>query len=116
MDIDVDCKKSLHQAAQNGDEAVVQRLLDATGYEAVVRQLRAATSLPLWVKLTPNTGDLPEVARAAERAGADALVVANTILALEFDLDANFVTSTVFLSTLASPFTLTPLLAYLQRL
>jgi dihydroorotate dehydrogenase (NAD+) catalytic subunit len=59
----------------------------AASTELVVRQLRAATSLPLWVKLTPNTGDLPEVARAAELAGADALVVANTILAMAIDLD-----------------------------
>lgn len=59
----------------------------ASSTTAVVRQLRAATSLPLWVKLTPNTGDLPEVACAAERAGADALVVANTILAMAIDLD-----------------------------
>jgi dihydroorotate dehydrogenase (NAD+) catalytic subunit len=58
----------------------------AASTETVVRQLRAATSLPLWVKLTPNTGDLPEVARAAELAGADALVVANTILAMAIDL------------------------------
>ena len=55
--------------------------------ETVVRQLRAATPLPLWVKLTPNTGDLPDVARAAEAAGADALVVANTILAMAIDLE-----------------------------
>jgi dihydroorotate dehydrogenase (NAD+) catalytic subunit len=54
--------------------------------EAVVRALRAATSLPLWVKLTPNTGEIAEVARAAEAAGADALVVANTILAMSIDL------------------------------
>jgi dihydroorotate dehydrogenase (NAD+) catalytic subunit len=60
--------------------------MSAASTEAVVRQLRAVTSLPLWVKLTPNTGDLPEVARAAERAGADALVVANTILAMAIDL------------------------------
>jgi dihydroorotate dehydrogenase (NAD+) catalytic subunit len=60
--------------------------MSAASTETVVRQLRAATSLPLWVKLTPNTGDLPEVARAAERAGADALVVANTILAMAIDL------------------------------
>jgi dihydroorotate dehydrogenase (NAD+) catalytic subunit len=60
--------------------------MSAASTEAVVHQLRAATSLPLWVKLTPNTGDLPEVARAAERAGADALVVANTILAMAIDL------------------------------
>jgi dihydroorotate dehydrogenase (NAD+) catalytic subunit len=58
----------------------------ASSTELVVRQLRAATPLPLWVKLTPNTGDLPEVARAAELAGADALVVANTILAMAIDL------------------------------
>jgi dihydroorotate dehydrogenase (NAD+) catalytic subunit len=59
----------------------------ASSTELVVRQLRAATSLPLWVKLTPNTGDLPEVARAAELAGADALVVANTILAMAINLE-----------------------------
>jgi dihydroorotate dehydrogenase (NAD+) catalytic subunit len=58
----------------------------AASTEAVVRQLRAATPLPLWVKLTPNTGELPEVAKAAEAAGADALVVANTILAMAIDL------------------------------
>jgi len=54
--------------------------------EKVTRELRAATKLPLWVKLTPNTGDMPEVARAAEAAGADAVVVANTILSMAIDL------------------------------
>jgi dihydroorotate dehydrogenase (NAD+) catalytic subunit len=58
----------------------------AASTEAVVKALRAATSLPLWVKLTPNTGDVAEVARAAEAAGADALVVANTILGMSIDL------------------------------
>jgi dihydroorotate dehydrogenase (NAD+) catalytic subunit len=52
----------------------------------VTEQLRRATALPLWVKLTPNTGDMPEVARAAEAAGADAVVVANTILSMAIDL------------------------------
>ncbi|MFC0384912.1 dihydroorotate dehydrogenase [Muricoccus vinaceus] len=59
----------------------------AESTEAVIRRLRAATALPLWAKLTPNTGDVPEVARAAEEAGADALVVANTILAMSVDLN-----------------------------
>jgi dihydroorotate dehydrogenase (NAD+) catalytic subunit len=54
--------------------------------ETVTRQLRAATHLPLWVKLTPNTADMPEVARAAETSGADAVVVANTILAMKIDV------------------------------
>jgi predicted permease len=41
--------------------------------------------------------------------------VATTVLALEFDLDANFSTSVVLFSTLLSPFTLVLLIAYLQR-
>ena len=52
----------------------------------VMTKLRKATHLPLWAKLTPNTGETPEVARAAEEAGADALVVANTILAMAIDI------------------------------
>jgi dihydroorotate dehydrogenase (NAD+) catalytic subunit len=52
----------------------------------VMRWLRKATSLPLWAKLTPNTGETPDVARAAEEGGADALVVANTILAMAIDI------------------------------
>jgi dihydroorotate dehydrogenase (NAD+) catalytic subunit len=58
----------------------------AESTENVTRQLRAATTLPLWMKLTPNTGDMPDVARAAEAAGADAVVIANTILSMAIDL------------------------------
>jgi dihydroorotate dehydrogenase (NAD+) catalytic subunit len=58
----------------------------AESTEHVTRALRGATRLPLWVKLTPNTSDMPEVACAAEAAGADAVVVANTILAMAIDL------------------------------
>ncbi|GJE27974.1 dihydroorotate dehydrogenase [Methylobacterium organophilum] len=59
----------------------------ASSTEAVIRQMRSATTLPIWAKLTPNTGELPDVARAAEAAGADAVVVANTILAMAIDLN-----------------------------
>lgn len=52
----------------------------------VMTKLRRATHLPLWAKLTPNTGETPEVARAAEEGGADALVVANTLLAMSIDV------------------------------
>ena len=40
--------------------------------------------------------------------------VVTTILALEFDIEPAFVTNAVFISTLLSPLTLTPLIAYLQ--
>src|SRR5690606_21772201 len=52
----------------------------------VMRKLRRATKLPLWAKLTPNTGETLDGARAAEDGGADALVVANTILSMAIDI------------------------------
>jgi predicted permease len=42
------------------------------------------------------------------------VAVVTTILALEFDVAPTFVTSAVFASTLLSPLTLTPLIAYLK--
>ena len=54
--------------------------------EKVMRRLRDATDLPLWAKLTPNTGETTEVAKAAEECGADALVVSNTLLAMAIDI------------------------------
>jgi predicted permease len=42
------------------------------------------------------------------------VAVVTTILALEFELAPEFVTSAVFVSTIASPLTLTPLIAYLS--
>lgn len=51
----------------------------------VIAKMRSATDLPLWAKLSPNTGDVVEVAQAAEAAGADALVTANTMLAMAID-------------------------------
>jgi len=56
---------------------------------------------------------------AARQAGviqaAMPTAVITTILALEYKLDPSFVTGVVFLSTLLSPFTLTVLIAFLQR-
>jgi dihydroorotate dehydrogenase (NAD+) catalytic subunit len=58
---------------------------DAGETEAVVRACRAATRLPLWVKLSPNVADLAAIAHAAERGGADALVLTNTLRGLAID-------------------------------
>jgi dihydroorotate dehydrogenase (NAD+) catalytic subunit len=59
---------------------------DCVSTARVVRALRHAVPVPLWVKLTPNTADIATVARAAEAEGADAIVVANTILAMAIDV------------------------------
>lgn len=60
--------------------------MEAGSTQKVVKALRAATTRPLWVKLTPNTGDIISVAQAAEAEGADALVVGNTILGMSIDI------------------------------
>jgi dihydroorotate dehydrogenase (NAD+) catalytic subunit len=48
---------------------------------ALLRELRPLTAKPLIVKLTPNVADPGAVGRAAEKGGADALSLINTIKA-----------------------------------
>jgi dihydroorotate dehydrogenase (NAD+) catalytic subunit len=52
-----------------------------------ITAIRAKTRKPLWVKLSPNAGDIVSIALAAEDAGADALVIANTFLSLKIRTD-----------------------------
>lgn len=54
---------------------------------AAVAAIKKRTTLPVWAKLTPNTGDIKLVAKAAEEAGADAIVVANTILGMTINVN-----------------------------
>lgn len=53
----------------------------------VVAAARSA-DVPLWVKLSPNTPALIDVASAALEAGAHALVLVNTLLGLVIDVEA----------------------------
>jgi len=51
----------------------------------IVAACRAATSLPLYAKLSPATWDVAESVRAVEAAGADGLTLINTIRGLALD-------------------------------
>ena len=51
----------------------------------VTRAVKSATSLPLLVKLTPNTDDITRIATAVAEAGADALTVINTLRGIAID-------------------------------
>ncbi|RKX99734.1 dihydroorotate dehydrogenase [Candidatus Poribacteria bacterium] len=55
-------------------------------YELVWR-VRMVTNLPLIVKLTPNAADVTEIARAAVDAGAEAISLVNTFLAMAVDVE-----------------------------
>ena len=58
-----------------------------TAEDLVGKIRRIVGDKPMWVKLTPNVTDITEIAKAAEAAGADALVVANTFLGMAVDIE-----------------------------
>lgn len=47
----------------------------------------SAAGVPLWVKLSPNVAELVEIAAAGLAAGAEALVLVNTVLGLAIDAE-----------------------------
>ena len=52
----------------------------------VTAAVRKATSLPVIVKLTPNTGEIVQIAQAVVAAGADALCLINTLKGMAIDI------------------------------
>lgn len=60
---------------------------DPANVEGITSAVKEAVDLPVFVKLTPNVTDLVEVARAAERGGADAITAVNTLKGLAVDID-----------------------------
>lgn len=52
----------------------------------VTAAVRAVTTLPVIVKLTPNVTDIVTIARAVADAGADALSLINTLLGMAIDI------------------------------
>ena len=55
---------------------------------AVVGAVRAATDLPIGAKLSPNSEDIVAVARAVVDAGADFVVLTNTVWGMGIDLES----------------------------
>ena len=53
---------------------------------SVVNAVKAVTTKPVIVKLSPNVTDIVEIARACEDAGADGLSLINTLLGMRIDL------------------------------
>jgi len=60
---------------------------DPVALGAIVRAVRPRVRGPLWVKLSPNVGDVTVVGRAAAAEGADALCAVNTLRGLAIDLE-----------------------------
>jgi len=60
---------------------------DCLNTEKVTAAVKEASKPPVFVKLSPNVTDIAEIARAAERGGADAITAVNTLKGIAVDVD-----------------------------
>ena len=79
IELNVSCPNVAHGGIEFGKDPAM--------CAAVIRAVRAATRLPVWVKMSPEAPDLVAVARACEQAGADALTAINTIRGMSIDAE-----------------------------
>lgn len=78
LELNISCPNVAHGGMRYGtDPALAGKL---------VGLCRAATSKPLWAKLTPNVTDVVAVARACVEAGADGLSLINTLSGIGIDV------------------------------
>jgi dihydroorotate dehydrogenase (NAD+) catalytic subunit len=75
----------LNISCPNVERGGIEYSTDPSLTAVVVGAARTVSMRPLWVKLSPTVGMIGLIATAAEEAGADALVVANTYPALCID-------------------------------
>ena len=59
---------------------------DPLGISAVTKAVKAVTTKPVYVKLSPNVTDIVPLAAAAAEAGADGISLINTLLGMRIDL------------------------------
>src|SRR5574339_176251 len=77
----------LNISCPNIKEGGIQFGCSLTGTYDVVSAVRKVTRLPLIPKLTPNVTDVASFARSAAEAGADAVSLVNTFLAMAIDVE-----------------------------
>src|SRR5262247_1397988 len=77
----------LNISCPNIKEGGIQFGCSLAGTFDVVSAVRKVTRLPLIPKLTPNVTDVSSFARASEDAGADAVSLVNTFLAMVIDVE-----------------------------
>ena len=78
IELNISCPNVTHGGIEFGRDAKMAAQVTAA--------VRAATKLPIWVKMSPEAGDLVGVAKACEQAGADAITAINTIRGMVIDV------------------------------
>lgn len=82
FELNVSCPHAAGYGAEIGSSPVM--------VEEITRRVKKTTSLPVWVKLTPNVTDITDIGLAAERGGADAVVAINTLRAMVIDIETGY--------------------------
>jgi dihydroorotate dehydrogenase (NAD+) catalytic subunit len=77
----------LNVSCPNVDHGGLEFGKDPDACAAVTAAVKKVTRLPVWVKMSPEAGDLVAVGKACERAGADALTAINTLRGMAIDIE-----------------------------
>jgi dihydroorotate dehydrogenase (NAD+) catalytic subunit len=93
----------LNISCPNIKEGGIQFGCSLIGTYDVVSAVRKVTRLPVIPKLTPNVTDVASFARASEEAGADAISLVNTFLAMAIDVETRRPKLTNVLGGLSGP-------------
>lgn len=59
---------------------------DANVAAQLTKAIKEVSSVPVYIKLSPNVTNVVEIAKAVEAAGADGITMINTLLGMRFDL------------------------------
>jgi dihydroorotate dehydrogenase (NAD+) catalytic subunit len=81
IEINLSCPNVTHKGAKH---ALFAQDGELTG--EIVSAVKRVTKIPVITKLTPNVTDITEIARAAEKAGTDALALVNTYFGMAIDV------------------------------
>lgn len=77
----------LNASCPNTDHGGMVFGTDPTALDELVARAKQAATRPLIVKLSPNVTSIPTMAKCAESAGADAISLVNTFVALSIDVE-----------------------------
>lgn len=78
----------LNASCPNTDHGGMTFGTDPIALDELVARSKQAATRPVIVKLSPNVTSIPAMAKCAESAGADALSLVNTFVALAIDIEA----------------------------
>ena len=78
IELNISCPNVAHGGMQFGT--------DPESAAEVTRAVKAVSSKPVYVKLSPNVTDIVAMAKAVEAAGADGISLINTLVGMRFDL------------------------------